>query len=75
MNNKWKNKKQKKQKTVEKKRKKGKEGPKGVLTHPEVGPKIDFFTKELSREIVTKLRPQKNFEHPTKKMKESDRKW
>ena len=50
--------------------------------------KNDFFTQELSREIVTRLRPKKNefFEHPTKtlsmkeneskqkKMKENDRK-
>ena len=36
---------------------------------PKTGPKIDFFTKELSREIVTKLRP-KNQIFPDKKEKQ-----
>ena len=70
--------KKKDKKTGEKKRvgKKGKRGPKGVP--PEMGTKIEVFTSELSREIVTKLRPRKktDFEHPTKKkkMKENERK-
>ena len=56
--------------------KKGKDGPKGY--HPRWAQKPIFhIRKELSREIVTKLRPKKksDFEHPTKKkkMKENER--
>ena len=48
---------EKRQKNGRKKsRKKRKRGPKGVP--PEMGPKIDFFTLELSREIVTKFKPK-----------------
>ena len=71
------NKKQEKDKKLEKQKvgKKGKDGPKGYLP-PEMDPKSCFFTSELSREIVTKLRPKKksDFEHPTKtkKMKENE---
>ena len=63
--------------------KKGKEGPKKFcLVSSRDGPRNWFFTWELSREIVTKLRPEKNQILSThqrkrkwKKMKENERKW
>ena len=57
---------EKKKKEKEKEKEKGNAKKGGKKDLPEMGQKKSFFTKELSREIVTKLRPKK-IEHPTKR--------
>ena len=64
-------------------KKKGKEASNGVPPRrpPETGRTIEFFLKEMSREIATKLRPdqilsprQKEKEKEKKRRKKKDRK-
>ena len=56
--------------------KKGKDGPKGFFIHTEMAQKLIFYMRyvNINRHEI-EAQKKSDFEHPTKKMKENERKW